>query len=68
MQAKRASSFNGTAMFCTPEGVEALFGPWRVRDRKRVDFTVRREFYLIRRGNPAGREHGEGVIGWTLER
>jgi hypothetical protein len=67
MKAKRASSLNETAVFRTPEAIEALFGPWRVKDRKRIDYTVRREFYINRLGNPAGQEHGESVFGWTLE-
>jgi hypothetical protein len=54
--------------FRTPAELEALVvGPWRIRDRKRVDFTVRAEFYANRLGNPNGREHGEAVLGLVLE-
>jgi hypothetical protein len=67
MQAKRESSLGETVYFRTPEHVESLFGPWAIIDRKRVDYTVRREFYANRLGNPDGREHGESVLGWTLE-
>jgi hypothetical protein len=67
MPAKVASSRNETAFFRTPTEVEGLFGPWKVRDRKRIDYRVCKEFYVNRLGNPDGVEHGESVCGWVLE-
>lgn len=67
LPAKWASSRGEQVWFRTPEEFPALFGPWVCRDRKQVDYTVRREFYLNRLNNPDGVEHGESVIGWVLE-
>jgi hypothetical protein len=65
--AKLANSVNETKVFRTEAELLALLGPWRVIDRKRLDYEVTARFYRERLHHPNPTPHQEGVVALRLE-